>query len=345
MATEVSHRDMDDGTVTATYDDGSQERWWIDHPEWGSTKTGPTQTSQAAAARSDGGDDPYGLKAFAGQLSGTSEENQAKQLAQQKYAVDQQYKAAMANAKNDAERNKIQKWWNERQVELALLTHSLNQARLGLDYLKQGVEYAQTPDNYFKLLDFQAGAQQRQDVPMFLDALLRNQQLPAWQQSGGMPTAKSLGDMLQVLGFSGGAKTGQGLPSYDVGQNITATGATAPPSGEAPAPYAPTSSSGGAKSQTKGAAVDPRLAGAQAIMKASPPSALAGYSAQDAAALEAIMRLYSSPQSIQPGDWESQPLTARKLTLAGVARGGGDPALFLDRLARSRPNLGSALQA
>lgn len=267
-------------------------------------------------------------------------------LANQRLQIENAYKVGMANARNDAERNKIQKWYNERQVELALLQHSIAQGQLGLGYLTQAVQWANSPDNYFKLLDFQAGARERQDVPLYLQALLNNTQQAPFQLQKGQPVAHQTADLLQALGYSGGVKMGKGgLPTQQapsVGAlNVSPTGAFAPAAAGAAAQQPVSYGKGAGQSRD----VDPRSAATQAILKASPPSLAAGYSAQDLGALNAIAQLYSAPQKIQPGQWESLAPTAKRLTLAGISRLGGDPSIFLDTLQKSRLNMGSASAA
>jgi hypothetical protein len=78
------------------------------------------------------------------------------------------------------------------------------------------------------------------------------------------------------------------------------------------------------------------------IIQNMPPSATPGWNNQDNAAINQIMQTYASPQSVPAGAWESTPTDAKKLFLAGVSRGGGSPADFIDNWWNTRINQGSA---
>ncbi len=93
------------------------------------------------------------------------------------------------------------------------------------------------------------------------------------------------------------------------------------------------------------AAPDPRTQAVTGIVKAMTPSAGAGTDAQDQSALNAISALYAAPQNIQPGAWEGLSGTEKSLTLAGMAKVGGDPKSWLTQWQKSRPGQGSSTSA
>lgn len=120
-------------------------------------------------------------------------------------------------------RQKADEWYQEQQVKLGLLSHMIARGNLGLDYLKQATEYASTPDNYFKLVDFMRGAKQRGDVPVYLKALMEGVQMPAWTEQGGQPVPRDINDLLSGFGYSPTAMAvGQsGVPAAAQGSTTT----------------------------------------------------------------------------------------------------------------------------
>jgi hypothetical protein len=166
----------------------------------------------------------------------------ADQLALSKEGLEQEWeRIAIERGQAEADR-----WYKQAQIGLGLLAHKAameeigfkywaqgldHQARmtdamwqhqdrlaqLGLGWVTQAVEYASTPENYWKLADFQAGASERQDVPIALQNLMAGVQGAAFQQPGGTPTPNNINDLVARLGFdpaqlaAGGAGAGAGL--------------------------------------------------------------------------------------------------------------------------------------
>jgi hypothetical protein len=104
-------------------------------------------------------------------------------------------------------------WYQQQQVRLTEEAHMLKASEIGLDYLKTSVEYASTADNYFKQADFQAGMAQRQDVPLFMEALLNNVNSATAQQWGGKPEPNNLTELAQGMGYDG-QTTGPGTEPW-----------------------------------------------------------------------------------------------------------------------------------
>lgn len=214
---------------------------------------------------------------------------------------------AKANAWYQREQTKLG-WAAQRlDEEIQRGRLSLDQSKLGLDYLMADAELRSTPDNYFKLMDFQAGAQARQDVPIFLQRLIENTtgaQSPgnAGQPApGGTPTPGSAQQAIAAL-------TGQANPSGGSG-------------------------SGGGTAQS----TDPRLAAILAAVKAAPPSGTEGYSDQDKTALGVIQALYQQGfGSLGPQALESAGKTGRALIAAGGRRLGYDPTMAFEDYQNSR---------
>jgi hypothetical protein len=94
-------------------------------------------------------------------------------------------------------------WKAEQEVRLQEGALQIQAGNLGLDYLKTAVEWASTPDNYYKLLDFEMGAKGRQDVPMYLQALENAAGVRGFGTPGGMPDQRSMGDLASSLGWQG----------------------------------------------------------------------------------------------------------------------------------------------
>ncbi len=107
------------------------------------------------------------------------------------------YRIALMNARSEEERNRITEEYNRAQVELA-------KGRLGLEYLSTAAQL-RGPEDYFQQSDFMRGASERQDVPIFVQALQNNQRMPAFQAPGGAPTAVSAEGMLGQMTGQGGA--------------------------------------------------------------------------------------------------------------------------------------------
>lgn len=213
---------------------------------------------------------------------------------------------AKANAWYQREQTKLG-WAAQRlDEEIQRGRLSLDQSKLGLDYLMADAEFRSTPDNYFKLMDFQAGASQRQDVPIFLQRLVENTtgaqspQNPGQPAPGGTPTAGSAQQAIAAL-------TGQAQPS----------------------------GGGGGESAPK--STDPRLAAILAAVKAAPPSGTDGWNDQDKTALGVIQSLYQQGfGSLGPQALESAGKTGRALLAAGGKRLGYDPSMAFEDYVNSR---------
>lgn len=121
----------------------------------------------------------------------------------QKKQIDNQYQIAIRNAKTAEEAQRIQKWYQEQQVRLA-------ESRLGLDYLTTAAQM-RGPGDWAQFSDFLRGASQRQDVPVFVQALQNNTRMPAFQAAGGQPTPASADALLaQMTGQGGGGAAAGG---------------------------------------------------------------------------------------------------------------------------------------
>jgi hypothetical protein len=169
--------------------------------------------SGSSGSGGSGVSDGSGWEEFFSNQAGADEaarKLQSKQIAINKDQVKGQIKYWQGQIENQRKQIAVEKgraaadkWYQEREVELALLQHQIALGQLGESYIKDAVEYASTPDNYWKLLDFQAGASQRQDVPLALQALAGQTSLAAFQEHGGTPTMKSPADLLSLLGYQG----------------------------------------------------------------------------------------------------------------------------------------------
>lgn len=99
----------------------------------------------------------------------------------------------------------------------------------------------------------------------------------------------------------------------------------------------PAAASGGG-----GEAKDPRIAAANAIVKALPPSDNQGHDGQDWAAINAMRSLYSSGR---PGIEARLGASRTKTGLAAIARAGFDPNLVHEEYTRALPGQGSPIRA
>lgn len=106
------------------------------------------------------------------------------------------------------------------QAELGRGQLDLQRGGLGLDYLKTAASMG-GPADYFQSVDFMRGAQQRSDVPMFINSLRQNVQGPAFQAPGGQaPTPQTADNIMNRLGvptaFQNARPTGmQPAPGYN----------------------------------------------------------------------------------------------------------------------------------
>lgn len=123
MANLIYQEPMADGTVKLWYDDGTSIVV--------GTPGNSTATAQAWEAS------PYGQR-YAQYEAGLATQNQfnnniqTQTLANQKRQIDNQYKAAMASARNDAERNEITRAYNDAQVKIAEEDIAIKQGDLQL---------------------------------------------------------------------------------------------------------------------------------------------------------------------------------------------------------------------
>lgn len=115
----------------------------------------------------------------------------------------------------------------EIQKRLADLEDEKFKADLEMARANQGLEYLKTsaslvgPADVFQSIDFNRGAQQRGDVPIFLNALQRNTQMPAFQSAGSVPQLPQTAAGIASRLTGGGATTAGG---YDPDQALAAIG-------------------------------------------------------------------------------------------------------------------------
>lgn len=124
--------------------------------------------------------------------------------------LDQDYKVAKLNAKTARERNEIDKWYNQQQVQLAQQrlafdqdsfnkTHALNQAKLGYDLLSTAAQL-RGPASYFQASEFNRGVAANPQSATFLNALRDNAQLSDFGAQYGVPDKETLGTLSAKLG-------------------------------------------------------------------------------------------------------------------------------------------------
>lgn len=308
-------------------------------------------------------------------------ENAKAQLATQRASVDNQYRIGMAQVKNAAEQNEIDRWYKGEVVQLdqqrvkieqatlALrnrietgrldldtelgrakveleqgrlgLDTELGQGRLGLDSelgrgrlgldtelgrgrlevergglgLQAVSEAAKMggPENYFQYLDYLGGARQLPGMANWLGALQGNAPQLAFTAPGAQrPAAQSFGGMIGLLGGSTAPGTSGGGGAASGGTTGTTGGSTA-------------------------SGTDPQAAAAAAVVKASPPSTMAGYSPDDIRALDVIQGIYGAgAHTMAPGVYESMSPAQKALFASGGRKTGHDPREFLAAHEQSR---------
>lgn len=339
----------------AAYGDNAEAAWNQEHNAViGQSGGGGGGNASASSSGSNGGATDWTKDFFsnqAGQAQAALDQS-AKQFKQTlgvrkdelKAQIDQwqrQTKLQYDQLKEQKGVDAANKWYQEQEINVALLAHQLQLSQLGLDYIKTGVEYASTPNNYWKLLDFQAGASQRQDVPLALQALSGSINQPAFQQAGGQPTPNNPNDMFSLLGFTPPTATAGSPPT----STVTATGVSAPPAASTIGAAGMQAVTQGAPSSNTIAPMSAPQAAAMGVVQNVPPSSTAGWNPQDVSALNTIMGLYANPNQVAPGAWDSTDPVTKALTLSGIQRGGGDPRLFLDQLTKLRPNQGQSQAA
>ena len=132
------------------------------------------------------------------------------------------------------------------------------------------------------------------------------------------PQPKSWQDWTALTGFT--------TPTVQAGQSAASSGGGGPGQMQAGA----------------GGQADPRLAAANGILKALPPSSTPGHDENDWAALNAVKSLYMSGR---PGDVEKLGAPRRKIAQAGLARLGYDANLVESDRQRALPGQGSVRAA
>lgn len=183
---------------------------------------------------------------------------------QDKYDSDQRYAAAMAGAKNDADRNAITEKWNQEQAAIAKMddetkrtlggqqnqtsqfgaetTRAAELGRLGLDEQKYIMEQASMPRNLFNLFMGQRGVKPDWDTavnggtPASMRAIAPGSVLDIYKPTTAAPTFN--GTPANAAADQVGAATGS--VSLGANQFIGPSGAAAPTAVDAPKPWQPT---------------------------------------------------------------------------------------------------------
>jgi hypothetical protein len=100
----------------------------------------------------------------------------------------------------------IDAWAKAAQIELGRAAQDIQRGELGLSWTQTLAQAGQRPEDYFASADIARGAQARQDVPIFMRALLENQAPLAGTApgGGGQPTtAATLAEQLMGTGQAG----------------------------------------------------------------------------------------------------------------------------------------------
>jgi len=138
-----------------------------------------------------------------------------------KQDLDRQYSIAKQSARTAKERNEIDKWYNQQQVEIAkqrLAEDSrqfnerlafdkqvqaeqlgLSQAKLGYDILGQQAAL-RGPEDYFAASNYSRGVAAQPGTATFLNALRDNSKLAAFGAQSGVPDAVSVNSLSAKLG-------------------------------------------------------------------------------------------------------------------------------------------------
>lgn len=246
------------------------------------------------------------------QSTSRQEEDLNNQLAEQKRQadrdyglkkreLDQQYQISQQNARTAKERNEIDKWYNQQQVQLAQQRLSeegrqfdqrlafdkqtqaenlgLNQAKLGYDVLGMQAQL-RGPQDYFQASELARGVAAQPGTATFLNALKNNAHLVGYGEQAGIPDKVSVNSLAAKLGGP---------------QIIPGTGAAA------------ASTSGG------------------------------GPLSNEDANLGAIRNLYAAgAHKLGAGSLERLTDTELKLLQSGIGASGGDLGTFMDQYRRSR---------
>lgn len=132
-----------------------------------------------------------------------------------RYSTDMNYKASKLNNDTTRRGQDITDATSRRGQDI---TQENNRGQLGLDYLKTASSM-RGPADYFQASDFNRGAQQRQDVPLFLQSLMNTtgNQYGSFTGGGGAPAGYNVNTALAGLGMGGGAPmaAGGGAPGMN----------------------------------------------------------------------------------------------------------------------------------
>ncbi len=141
-----------------------------------------------------------------------------------KRELDQQKEIAKATAKTAAERNAIDKWYNQQQVQLAQQRlaqeqqqftarlefdkqteahqFGLAQARQGYDLLGMQAQL-RGPENYYQAAELQRGVAAQPGTATFLKALQENTHLAPYVAPAGVPDRANVNALASRLGYAG----------------------------------------------------------------------------------------------------------------------------------------------
>jgi hypothetical protein len=158
-----------------------------------------------------------------------------------KQALDEQYDISKMNAKSTSERNALDKWYQEQQVQLAQQRLAMEDRQFNQTFGENQRQFNTTtgvgllgtlanlrgPANYYQASEYARGVSRMPETPTFLAALQNGAKLAGFGAQGGLPTPESYGTLAAKLG--GDPTGGTGGPSQDnslaaIG-NIAAKGA------------------------------------------------------------------------------------------------------------------------
>lgn len=114
----------------------------------------------------------------------------------------------------------VDAWYKAAQYDLGKAAQDIDRGQLGLQWTNLVAQAGQKPEDYFYAADVARGASERQDVPIFMNALLQNQ-APRTGAPGGPPqpaSATSLADSL--LNYSGSNRERQDQRALEVAGQI-----------------------------------------------------------------------------------------------------------------------------
>lgn len=333
MATALFHRDQGDGSYIEYFDDGSVKIQDITTGEV-RLQTGPDP--QLANALKSGNtseierltqqyDAFYNSKYGQAQLAADQRRQTAAQTAldrasQQQDITNQHWDtnrqdaldARMDSLKLQRAQIAIQQgqaaadlWYKQQLVAQAAQEHSLNVAKLGLDYLTQRSNL-RGPQNAFQALDFDYGAKQQSAVPVAFSNLAANLGAPG-MHTNAIPTNLSMGGMAAGMGASADVATalnGGSMPG------VTGTGSV------------------GQTSQ----GIAQRLAAA-------------GWSPADVAKVTSIADTYAQGAQKHLTGWQGLTGEGKQDAISGIDFIGGSSPAWLENMQRFTPGQGSAYLA